>query len=79
LGLAQFERLPEFLNKKRIFAKIYKEGFKGNDKITFQRSYEGTESSYWLSSIKIESSKSIPQIQEELKEKGIPTRRILYR
>ena len=76
LGLAQFERLPEFLNKKRTFAKIYKEGFKGNDKITFQESYEDAQSSYWLSSIKIESSKSIPQIQEELKEKGIPTRRI---
>jgi perosamine synthetase len=76
LGIAQFERLPEFLSKKRKFAEIYKEGFKNNDKIIFQKSYIGAESSYWLPSIKIESNKSIPEIQEELKEKGIPTRRI---
>jgi len=76
LGLAQFERLPEFLSKKRKFAEIYKEGFKNNDKIIFQKSYVGAESSYWLPSIKIESNKSIPEIQNELKEKGIPTRRI---
>ncbi len=76
LGLAQFERLPEFLSKKRKFAEIYKEGFKNNDKIIFQKSYVGAESSYWLPSIKIESNKSIPEIQNELKEQGIPTRRI---
>ena len=76
LGLAQFERLPEFLSKKRKFAEIYKEGFKNNNKITFQKSYPGAESSYWLASIKIESNKSIHEIQSELKEKGIPTRRI---
>jgi perosamine synthetase len=76
LGLAQFERLPEFLGKKRKFAEIYKNEFEGNEKINFQKSYKGAISSYWLPSIKIESEKTIPQIQEELKEKGIPTRRI---
>ncbi|WP_233187740.1 LegC family aminotransferase [Petrotoga sp. 9T1HF07.CasAA.8.2] len=76
LGLAQFERLPDFLNKKRKFAEIYKQGFENNEKITFQKSYEGAVSSYWLPSIKVESHKTIPEIQKELKEKGIPTRRI---
>ena len=47
LGLAQFERLPEFLSKKRKFAEIYKEGFKNNDKIIFQKSYAGAEISFW--------------------------------
>jgi perosamine synthetase len=75
LGLAQFERLPDFLAKKRNFAEIYKKEFEGNEKINFQKSYEGAISSYWLPSIKIESEKTIPQIQEELKAKGIPTRR----
>jgi perosamine synthetase len=75
LGLAQFERLPDFLEKKRKFAEIYKNEFEENKKISFQKSYEGALSSYWLPSIKIESEKTIPQIQEELKEKGIPTRR----
>jgi perosamine synthetase len=75
LGLAQFERLPDFLEKKRKFAEIYKNEFEKNENISFQKSYEGALSSYWLPSIKIESEKTIPQIQEELKEKGIPTRR----
>jgi len=76
LGLAQFERLPDFLNKKRKFAEIYKQGFENNEKIIFQKSYEGAVSSYWLPSIKVESHKTIPEIQKELKEKGIPARRI---
>lgn len=76
LGLAQFQRLPDFLNKKRKFAEIYKQGFENNEKITFQKSYEGAVSSYWLPSIKVESHKTISEIQKELKEKGIPTRRI---
>jgi len=76
LGLAQFERLPGFLKKKRKFAEIYKQGFENNEKISFQKSYEGAISSYWLPSIKVESHKTIPEIQKELKEKGIPTRRI---
>ena len=77
LGLAQFERLPDFLQKKRRYMEIYREvltGFKG---IEFQEEYPDSVSSWWLSSIKINHpTKDIPQIQRELKEKGIPTRRI---
>lgn len=76
MGLAQFERLPEFLNKKRKFAEIYKTEFENNSNIKIQKEQENSQSSWWLPSITIKSKKTIPEIQQQLKEKGIPTRRI---
>ncbi|WP_029688944.1 LegC family aminotransferase [Thermoanaerobacter sp. A7A] len=79
LGLAQLERLPEFLKKKRMYFEAYKKIFGGIDEIALQKEYEGAISSAWLPSIKIDRKKikmTIPEIQDKLKEKGIPTRRI---
>jgi len=77
LGLAQFERLPDFLQKKRRYMQIYREILSGVKGIEFQEEYPDSISSWWLSSIKINHrTKDVPQIQKELKEKGIPTRRI---
>ncbi|SHE47232.1 perosamine synthetase [Thermoanaerobacter uzonensis DSM 18761] len=79
LGLAQLERLPEFLKKKRMYFEAYKKIFEGIDEITLQKEYEGAISSAWLPSIKIDCKKvnmTIPEIQSKLKERGIPTRRI---
>lgn len=77
LGLAQFERLPDFLQKKSRYMEIYREILTGVKGIEFQEEYPDSISSWWLSSIKINhATKDIPQIQKELKEKGIPTRRI---
>jgi perosamine synthetase len=79
LGLAQLERLPEFLKKKRMYFETYKKVFEGIDEIALQKEYEGAISSAWLPSIKIDRKKikmTIPEIQNKLKEKGIPTRRI---
>ncbi len=77
LGLAQFERLPDFLQKKRRYMEIYREILTGVKGIEFQEEYPDSISSWWLSSIKINHpTKDIPQIQKEFKEKGIPTRRI---
>lgn len=77
LGLAQFERLPEFLEKKKRYSVIYREILTGVKGIEFQQEYPDSISSWWLSSIKINHpTKDIPQIQKELREKAIPTRRI---
>uniref|UniRef100_A0A7V4KBX3 LegC family aminotransferase n=1 Tax=Fervidobacterium pennivorans TaxID=93466 RepID=A0A7V4KBX3_FERPE len=76
LGLAQFERLGEFLVRKREFARIYKETLEDVKEIQFQKEYDKAKSSWWLTSVKINSDKTIPEIQEELRKKGIPTRRI---
>ncbi len=76
LGLAQFERLGEFLEKKRRFREIYQEALKGL--VEFQEEYEGGESSWWLTSIKLPDNiqMSVEDLQKKLKEKGIPSRRI---
>jgi len=77
LGLAQLERLSEFLEKKRRFNKIYREILGDCKYIKFQEAHSETESSWWLTSVLINHpEKDIPQIQKELKEKGIPSRRI---
>lgn len=77
LGLAQLERLPAFLKKKKDFSKIYSEVFDDNSMIAMQKEYLGASSSWWLSSVIIDHpSKNIPEIQKELKKKGIPTRRV---
>ena len=78
LGLAQFERLEEFLEKKRKFHDIYREILSSVDGIEFQREYERAESSWWLTSIVLgdDLSISVEEFQRKLKEHGIPMRRI---
>ncbi|MCL6589527.1 MAG: aminotransferase class I/II-fold pyridoxal phosphate-dependent enzyme [Firmicutes bacterium] len=79
MGLAQFERLGEFLKKKREFYRIYQEAFQGVRGITVQQALDNTVTSAWLTSVKIDTDKiglSIPEIQSRLQAKGIPTRRI---
>lgn len=75
LGLAQMQKLDEFLEKKRIFNNIYHEELDGIECIHFQEKYKNTESSYWLSCIIFKEDRDIPTLQRQLKEKGIPTRR----
>jgi perosamine synthetase len=73
------ERLSGFIAQKRRFYQIYCEVFAGIPEITMQKQVPGAVTSAWLSSIKIDTRKTgltIPEIQNRLKEKGIPTRRI---
>ena len=76
LGLAQFERLEEFLDKKRKFNKIYRQELADIDFIKFQECYDGVESSYWLNSIIFDRDIDINELQKKLKDYDIPTRRI---
>lgn len=77
LGLAQMERLHIFLEKKRNFNNIYREVLSEIPFVKFQEEYVLGKSAWWLSSITIEHpQKDIPTIQEELKNKGIPSRRL---
>jgi len=77
LGLAQLERIDNFLEKKRKFRKIYQEVLSDLSFIKFQEEYDNAEGSWWLTCIKIEKNNvNIDNLKLKLKEKGIPTRRI---
>lgn len=81
LGLSQLNRLNEFFKYKGNFRQIYL-GFLFNEKnITLQHLNTTSHSfaSFWFNAIKIDTNKTgkyITDIMLELKEKGIPTRRI---
>ncbi|MCL5062032.1 MAG: LegC family aminotransferase [Nitrospirae bacterium] len=76
LGLAQMERLEEFLKKKRLFNSIYKEELKKIESIRFQKEYESADSSNWLTCALFGRDMDIPSLQKVFKAKGIQTRRI---
>lgn len=76
LGLAQLERLGGFLAKKRAFAQIYKNELGKEASIHFQEEYDGAESIPWLICATFENAADINLLQNKLKEKDIPTRRV---
>lgn len=76
LGLAQLERLQEFLDKKRKFNEIYKEELCDIESIIFQQELKDSKSSYWLNSVLLDELIDVEIFQRSLREKGIPTRRI---
>jgi len=76
LGLAQMERIEEFLEKKKLFNAIYREELGRIERIRFQREYEEAESCWWLTAILIENCKDIKSLQEKLFKVGIQTRRV---
>lgn len=77
LGLAQMERIGEFLEKKLKFAAIYEDVLGDLPNIRFQKSLAHAQSSWWLPSFVCETEDiEITELQSKLKEQGIPTRRL---
>ncbi|NQS89652.1 LegC family aminotransferase [Patescibacteria group bacterium] len=76
LGLAQLERLDDFLAEKKRFNEIYRQELKNIRFIEFQEECDGGESSCWLTCIILKEKIDINDVQKKLKEKGIPTRRV---
>jgi len=76
LGLAQIEKLPEFIKKKRKLAKIYQEAFKNMEAVEFFTEPEYAKSNYWLNAIilKENNKKLRDKILKESNENGIMTR-----
>lgn len=76
LGLAQFSRLQEFLDKKKEFSEIYKEELSDVAGVKFQKLYDKAVSSWWLTCITVDRANlQLTDIQEALMKKGIPTKR----
>ncbi|MBI4309255.1 MAG: aminotransferase class I/II-fold pyridoxal phosphate-dependent enzyme [Candidatus Omnitrophica bacterium] len=76
LGLAQFEQIDMFLDKKKRFKGIYQEKLGGLSCVSFQGQYDNAVESGWLTCIEIEKNIDIPDLMHTLKNKGVPTRRI---
>lgn len=77
LGLAQLQRIDEFLNKKRRFKQIYQEILSDLANVRFQREYYGANGSWWLTCIKVDNKgMDINDLVLKLEEKDVPTRRI---
>ncbi|MGB3112440.1 MAG: aminotransferase class V-fold PLP-dependent enzyme [Candidatus Omnitrophota bacterium] len=76
LGLAQMDRSEVFFEKKKKFNEIYKREFAEFGFIRFQKEYERAEGLFWLTCIVFDEKMDLGRLQERLKEKGIPTRRI---
>ena len=76
LGLAQLKRLTMFLAKKKRFYDIYRNELGNIEGVCFQEELSGSESSRWFTCISIERNARIESLQDKLKAKGIPSRRI---
>ncbi|WP_243224829.1 LegC family aminotransferase [Microbacterium sp. CIAB417] len=57
LGVAQLERLPEFLTAKRRLAAHYQERFSDVAGVEFLVEPRGTESNYWLCAVRVDGGR----------------------
>lgn len=76
VGLAQMTKLDTFLGKKRRFNEIYRQELGILDYIKLQGQHEGADSSWWLTCGVFEEGIDVQEVQKQLMEKGIPTRRV---
>ena len=78
LGLAQIEKLPEFIEQKRVLAEKYEEVFKDIEGVEFFTESEYAKSNYWLNAIILkDNNKELrDKILKETNENGIMTRPI---
>lgn len=72
VGLAQLERLPEFLEKKRMIAQRYREAFAGVSEIAPMPEQEGA--AYWLYTILVPSRAQRDALLARLAEERIEAR-----
>ena len=76
LGLAQMKKLDKFLDIKRRINKIYKEELNDIPYVQFQKEYDKTQSSYWLTSLLFKKGIDVIRLQGELRKERIPVRQV---
>ena len=76
LGLAQFEKMGQFLKKKKVFREIYQKILGGLSHVRFQDEYNDASGSCWFTCIVVDKGIEIVNLMQRLQEKNIPTRRI---
>lgn len=80
LGVAQLERIDEFIEKRDLIAKTYIENLSTIEEISFQEAYPSGKQVYWMFSIILDSNSkiSIDVLVEILKNYGIDTRKMFH-
>lgn len=77
IGLAQFEQIDKFVNKKIQIAQWYKENL-NNLPVQIHEPIGDVKHTYWMNSILVENEEQRESIREYLKQAGIETRPTFY-
>lgn len=77
IGLAQFEQIDKFINKKRQIANWYKKYLKDLP-VKFHDEIGNVKHTYWMNSILVKNIETREPLREYLKENGIETRPTFY-
>jgi perosamine synthetase len=77
IGVAQFERLPQILARKRAVGRRYRELLAGLP-LTFQRPGAGVQSSEWLVSVLLPEGAERERVMADMLESGVETRPVFH-
>lgn len=77
IGLAQFEQIQRFIDRKQEIAKYYQENLRGLP-ITLHKAVGDVLHTYWMSSIMVENASERDTIRDFMKDRGIETRPTFY-
>ncbi len=75
LGLAQLERVDDFLATKKRFSEIYRKELSDIAGLHFQDSFPQSKDMSWLTNIFLKKRK-MEDLQKGLMKRGVPTRRV---
>lgn len=78
LGLAQLERLTEFIDTRRQLAARYTEAFTNVAGVTLQTEQAGGKSSWWMFSIRVGDHDTRDRVMTALSQSGIETRPLFW-
>lgn len=73
IGVAQLERLPQILARKRRIAQLYRDGL-ANSGVVFQDVADDVESSEWLVSLLVPEGRDRDRVMANMAQHGVDTR-----
>lgn len=77
IGLAQLEKVDEFICRKREIAQKYNEAFSGSV-VEFHKENKDVFHTYWMCSILVKNASDREKMREHLAQNGIETRPLFY-
>ena len=74
IGLAQLERLDQFLDYRRELVKQYQKQLRGIPRISFQKEQSDGRSSNWIFNVHFDDRARTARLTEALEKSGVETR-----